>query len=148
MTIPFCANHIATTVLELPDYFSNNRNISKIDTTIAGAPETGVRLDDGSIWTGFYPNWSQLTAKEKVEVFDERRRKRGEKGKDRSADSDEMTEKYKTELSHLKSALQKRNRKIAALTKGEGVEGDSDPSGGSNDGEGDDAGNAFGGERE
>ena len=152
ITIPLCANHIAAAVSELPDYFASNRNISEIDTAVAGAPETGVRLDDGSIWTGFYPNWSQLTAKEKVEVFDERRRKRGEKGKDRSADSDEMTEKYKTELSHLKSALQKRNRKIAALTKGEGVEGDSELDGGGNDDsngdEGGDAGNVFGGKRE
>ena len=51
-------------------------------------------------------------------------------------------------MSHLKSALQKRNRKIAALTKGESVDGEGDPDGGDNDDEGDDAGNAFGGKRE
>ena len=107
-----------------------------------------MRLDDGSIWTGFYPNWSQLTAKEKVEVFDERRRKRTEKKKDKDDDNSEMTEKYKTELSHLKSALQKRNRKIAALQKGDDVQEDGDSDGDNVDGENDDAGNAFGGKRE
>lgn len=151
ITIPLCANHIAAAVSELPDYISSNRHISEVNT-ITGAPETGVHMQDGTIWTGFYPNWSQLSKEERTEVFNERRRKRGEKRKvrdeDGEGDGDKSKEKYRTELTQLKSALQKRNRKIAALKKGIEVSDESDSGGNNDGGTDDDAGNAFGGKRD
>ena len=85
-------------------------------------------------------------------MFNERRRKRGEKRKvrdeDDEGDGDKSREKYKTELTQLKSALQKRNRKIAALKKGIEVSDDSDSGENKDDGADGDAGNAFGGKRD
>ena len=86
--------------------------------------------------------------------FYERRRKRGEKRKFRdNGDADDgdgakANGKYKTELTQLKAALQKRNRKIAALKKGKDVSDGSESEGKDDDGVGDDSGDAFGGKRE
>ena len=114
-------------------------------------------MDDGSIWTGFYPNWDTLSRDEVDKVMDERARKRSErKNKSGGGGSrrrrnggggDEKQKLYKTELTQLKSALKKRNRKIAALTKSnsDGSDGGNSSDGGSS---GDDAGNQFGGKRQ
>ena len=160
ITIPLCANHIASAVSELPEYIGNNRNISAVEQDGArqGGPESGIHLEDGSIWTGFYPNWDTLSRDEVDEVMDERDRKRSDRRKKsgggnsrrkRNGDGGDgkKEEVYKTELNQLKSALKKRNRKIAALTKGKS---DGSDSGNSDDGSssGDDAGNQFGGKRQ
>ena len=90
-----------------------------------------------------------------MEVFDERRRKRGERRTYRDGDdggdgngAKAREDRYKTELTQLKSALQKRNRKIAALKSGNDVSDGSDTEEKNSDDVGDDAGNAFGGKRE
>ena len=159
ITIPLCANHIASAVSELPEYIAINRNISAVQQEGGrqGAPESGIHLEDGSIWTGFYPNWDNLSRDEVDKVMDERARKRKERKKSgggsprrrrNDGDGDDKQKVYKTELTQLKKTLKKRNRKIAALTKSNGDGSD----GGSNSGDGgsggDDAGNQFGGKRQ
>ena len=80
ITVPLCCNHIASAVSELPDYVAKNRNISGLnsgDKTVA--PASGIHLSDGSIWTGFYPNWNSLSKEEKDKVFAERKARKAKK---------------------------------------------------------------------
>ena len=55
-TVALCANHIASAVSELPEYIALNRNISALqDGDREMVPDSGIHLEDGSIWTRFYP---------------------------------------------------------------------------------------------
>ena len=141
ITVPLCCNHVASAVSELPDYVAKNRNISSINAEgKAMAPASGINLSDGSIWTGFYPNWNSLSKEDKDKVFEERKAKRAKK-KSSGSGADANSSKMKTELKQLKSALGKRNRKIAALKKVNFKDDDKDED------DSDDAGNSFGGKK-
>ena len=159
ITIPLCANHIASAVSELPEYIAINRNISAVQQEGGrqGAPESGIHLEDGSIWTGFYPNWDNLSRDEVDKVMDERARKRKERKKSggggsrrrrNDGDGDDKQKVYKTELTQLKKTLKKRNRKIAALKKSNSDGSDGGSNSGDGGSSGDDAGNQFGGKRQ
>ena len=134
------SNHLASCASELPDYIAKNRNISAVKM----APKSGVAREDGSIHTGFYPNWRQLTQQEREKVVDKRKK---QKQKRKPAGGQPST--VKTELENLKKKLGKHKRTIAALKNKIGKEKDVATE--SNDDEGDDptsdAGDGFGGKR-
>ena len=139
LTFAIASNHIASCVSELPDYISKNRTISAIKM----APNNGIKREDGSIHTGFYPNWKQLTKEQREQVGAERKRLKGT----RKAGGQQSV---KTELQNLKKKLGKSKRKIAALKnlvadEKEKVDGDKD---GDSDGDNVDAGDNFGGKRQ
>ena len=110
------------------------------------APASGIHLSDGSIWTGFYPNWNSLPKEEKDKVFEERKARRAKKRSGEGGADGKDNKKMKTELKQLKSALGKRNRKIAALKK-VNFQNEGDNNGDESDEIGDDAGNSFGGKK-
>ena len=109
------------------------------DKTVA--PASGIHLSDGSIWTGFYPNWNSLSKEEKDKVFAESKARKAKKNNG-GGGMQGKEGKMKTELKQLKSALGKCNRKIAALKKVNGDGKDEDADEVDND-----AGNAFGGKK-
>ena len=153
ITMTLVANHLASAVSELPEYAAVHRKVNAVGNGEVQAPASGVTLADGSIWTGYYPNWDQLSKEDVKKVMDERNRKRsdrknkGKGGGNKNKDGGKKASDYKTELTQLKSVLQKRNRKIAALKKNNSDESEGSGNGGS-DGSGDDAGNSFGGKRQ
>ena len=71
------------------------------------APNSGIKKEDGSIHTGFYPNWKSLTKEEREQVGAERKRLKGKKAGGQQS--------VKTELQNLKKKLGKSKRKIEAL---------------------------------
>ena len=130
-------NHLASCVSDLPEYVAKNRNISAVKM----APASGIRRDDGSIHTGFFPNWKSLSKEERGQVTAERMKKKG--GKKTGGQGS-----IKTELQSLKKKLGKNKRKIAALKsqvaeKRGGGDGDDD----SDSADAADAGDSFGGKR-
>ena len=97
------ANHLASCVSELPEYAAKNRNISLVKM----APSSGIKRVDGSIHTGFFPNWRSLSKEEREQVTAERKRKKGGKAGGQKS--------VKTELQSLKKRVGKTKRQIAAL---------------------------------
>ena len=69
ITVSLCANHIASAVSELPEYLARARHINAVGTHGDGgglsAPPIGIHLDDGTIWTGHYPNWATMPREDK-----------------------------------------------------------------------------------
>ena len=143
ITFSLASNHLASCVSELPDYIVKNRSINAVKM----APNSGIRREDGSIHTGFYPNWKSLSQTEREQVGAERKRlKSNKKGATKAGGQGSI----KTELQSLKKKLGKNKRQIAALknkvadAKEDGKEGEKDDSGSSSD----DAGDNFGGKRQ
>ena len=77
VTVATVSNFLASRVSDLPDYVSRQRNVNAIgsENNTNTAPNTGVVLSDGSIWTGYYPNWQKLSKEEKDKVTAERKSK-------------------------------------------------------------------------
>ena len=40
------------------------------------APNEGILMSDGSVFTGYYPNWSELSKEDKQRVLDSRSKKK------------------------------------------------------------------------
>ena len=77
ITYTMAANHLATAVLESPEYISKNRNISGVGSNNNANNERGssdIYNNDGSIITGHIPNWRSLTQRDRKIVQAERRR--------------------------------------------------------------------------
>ena len=114
-TIDFkkASNHLAEEVAKFPETQVTKRNVSYVGTGDqqggnhrqggANAPSTGVHADDGSIFTGYYPNFNSLSKDEKRSIHEERKRKgtnKGKKGKEPSRELKqvETTEKLKAKV--------------------------------------------------
>ena len=91
LTYTQAANHLTAAVSELPEYHMTHKVSSAGATRICGggggsahkqlgkkinAPKKGVYMPDGTIFTGFYPNWKELDKQEKQQVLDERKKKK------------------------------------------------------------------------
>ena len=95
ITYTQAANHLTAAVSELPEYHltrkvsasssgtpkirgggSNNHNSNIKKKGGTQAPNKGVFMPDGSVFTGYYPNWSELSKEEKQRVLDSRRKKK------------------------------------------------------------------------
>ena len=61
ITYTTMANHISTSVSELPDYLAKNCHISGVKYGGGGqsgvGPHNGIFNTDGSIHIGYHPNW-------------------------------------------------------------------------------------------
>ena len=134
ITFAVASNHLASCVSELPDYVAKNRTISAVRL----APSNGITKPDGSIHTGFYPNWKALTKEQRDQVAAARKQKKaGSKTGGQGG--------IKTELENLKKKLGKNKRTIAALKNKVAAADDGDDD---EDGEvSEDAGDNFGGNR-
>ena len=109
VTYDFIANSLAAGAVSLPDHVPN-RQTSGVDSQGGdGAPKSGTKSADGTIFTGNYANWDKLSNSEKHSVYEERKRlnvtSSGNKNRRRKASS--INTKRKT--------LAKMNREIASL---------------------------------
>ena len=69
------ANHLSTPVSELPEFIAKEAwNVSSIQTDSKSKGDNSIYKDDGSIKTGFIPNWKSLPYKTRMIVMDERER--------------------------------------------------------------------------
>ena len=82
-------NHLVTKVSKFDDVSSGKfrgRNLSSATTRHtdkAKVPATGgVHMPDGSIWTGFYPNWKQMQESMQAKVIAAREKKKSSRKKD------------------------------------------------------------------
>ena len=129
------ANHMSTAVSMLPEYVARNRNISSIQASPGNSSGTSpIHSDDGSIITGFIPDWRNLTRQQKETVMNERKKlgvKLGKGGKGRGKDGGKD--------SKLKKQNQRLKRKIKAMKI---AQKDDD---GTSDSDNEDAGDQFGG---
>ena len=127
-TIDFtkASNHLAAEVAKFPETQVTKINVSYIGTNDqqvgnhwqggATAPPTGVHADDGSIFTGYYPNFNSLSKDEKRTIHEERKRKgtnKGKKGKypSRALKQVETTEKLKAKVKKLQLKILSLKRK-------------------------------------
>ena len=95
ITYTQAANHLTAAVSELPEYHltrkvsasssgtprirggggSNQNNIIKKKGGMQ-APSKGVLMSDGSVFTGYYPNWLELSKEDKQCMLDSRSKKK------------------------------------------------------------------------
>ena len=144
------ANHLATSVADLPDNVAGRRNIS----SLVSDGTKGIYKADGSINTGHIINWHQLSDEDKKTVTDERSRQgfgrgggRGRGGRGRGRGGRGRGGRTGDSIYKLTKANAKYKRKIAALKQKSDATGGEDMDISADDGEGtnDDAGNSFGG---
>ena len=143
VTYDFIANSFSAEVASQPDYVPN-RQASAVGSQGGGgsAPESGVKGPDGSMFTGCYGDWNDISKENRQLVYEERKRL-GQTSKKRSKPSAVKTKK---------KALDKLQRKVASLTvRFEKIKGkktdQSDDEGGAPEEPQDDAGNQFGGRK-
>ena len=89
ITFTECANHLSAQVSELPDNQSNrkfsgaltDRNNDPKRIRGGGAKESakrkGIYMPDGSVWTGYYSDWAQMSSDNKQMVLDTRKKNKG-----------------------------------------------------------------------
>jgi hypothetical protein len=119
ITYTQAANHISTSVSELPEFLSKNRNISGLYTDKPGSDgkkgDPAIYNDDGSINTGHIPTWRNLTPADRSIVHAERKRlgvgkNKGNRksGNDNASNANrakqlsEQNKKYKRQIRALK----------------------------------------------
>ena len=85
ITFTECANHLSAQVSELPDQQStrkisgagSDRSKSSEPKRIRGGGpgngRKGIRMPDGSVWTGFYSDWAQLPKEDRQTVMETRK---------------------------------------------------------------------------
>ena len=95
ITYTQAANHLTATVLELPEYHLTRKvsaSSSRVPRIRGGgssrhnssikkkggiqALNKGILMSDGLAFTGFYPNWSELSREDKQWVLDSRNKKK------------------------------------------------------------------------
>ena len=145
-TFTECANHLSAQVSELPDTQSNRKiaasgtDRGKDPTRIRGggpkdnAKRKGIYMPDGSVWTGYYSDWSQISNDDKQVVFETRKKNKGKSPKQGRKVSD-----VGSKINDIKSQMADLKRTIAALSK---TKGDDD---GDESVTPDNAGDSFGG---
>ena len=92
-TFTECANHLSAQVSELPDQQSTRKIAatgSKATPTKRirgggnggnGGKRTGIHMPDGSVWTGFYSEWDQLSKEDRQTVIDTRKKNKAKGGR-------------------------------------------------------------------
>ena len=95
ITYTQAANHLTAPVSELPEYHltckvsasssgtprirgggGNNHNSNIKKKGGMQAPNKGVLMSDGSVFTGYYPSWSELSKEDKQHMLDSRSKKK------------------------------------------------------------------------
>ncbi|KAI2496708.1 hypothetical protein MHU86_17804 [Fragilaria crotonensis] len=151
-TFTECANHLSAQVSELPDNQVNRKvagaNTDRGKTTPAakrirggGSTNTnkrkGIKMPDGSIWTGFYSDWDQLSKEDRQTVIDTRIENKSKGGRKRQV-SDVSTGNKK--LKDIKSQMEELKRTLASFKAKQPATEDGDDSDTP-----DNAGDSFGG---
>ena len=155
LTFTVCANHLSAQVSELPDPqtprkvsgASSSNKAQKGNTAkrirgggagnSPGKRRDGIYMPDGSVWTGFYADWEQLSKEDRQTVMDTRAANKAKGGKGRKVS--EVGSKQK--LKDIKTEVAALKRKLASLKSDkESVATDSD-----DEDVPDNAGDAFGG---
>jgi hypothetical protein len=72
VTYTMAANHLTTAVSQFPDYISKHRHVSAISRNEGGGGSSSIIKSDGSINTGYIPNWRALTQEDRDTVMAER----------------------------------------------------------------------------
>ena len=84
ITYTMATNHLSAAVSQIPEYLSRQRNISGVRSGGTGEEE-GAYHADGTIKTGYIPNWRSLSREDQQAVLTERKRlgakTRGKAGK-------------------------------------------------------------------
>ena len=116
---------MAAEVAKFPEKQVTKRNFSYVGTGGqqgvnhrqggATAPSTGVHADDGSIFTGYYPNFNSISKYEKRSIHEGKKRKGTNKGKKGKYPSRDVKQVETTEK--LKAKVKKLQLKILALRK-------------------------------
>ena len=150
-TFTECANHLSAQVSELPDNLVNRKiagtergKTSPAVKRIRGggannaSKRKGIKMPDGSIWTGFYSDWDQLSKEDRQTLIDTRVENKAKEGRKRQAS--EVTTKSK-KLKDITSQVAELKRTLASLkAKQPAADDDDDESDAPNN-----AGDAFGG---
>ena len=144
------------TVSELPEYHMTCKVSSAGATQIRGggggsahkqlgkkinAPKKGIYMPDGTIFTGFYPNWKELDKEEKQQVLDAHKKKKNK------SDNVASNKCGISEIETLTEAIHAMKRSVSELVSNKlstAVEVDDDPK---NNEPKKDTGNSFGGHR-
>ena len=141
ITYTMATNHLSEEVSQLPEYLSRQRNISGVRSGGTGA-EDGAYHADGTVKTGYIPNWRSLSNEDKQAVLAERQRlgikPRGKASKPGKGKADSST--VDNTIKQLRAQNQKQKRTIKAL-KTSSQEADKEDDDDAND----DAGDSFGG---
>ncbi len=128
------ANQLAAAVSDLPETVSmKSRSVSFLNSS--DTKKSPITKRDGSIFTGYYPNWGKLTREDQKKVLDERKRLGIKKGGSASKEG-------RIDIKKLSKQLNKVSRQVSALKKKRKEPEGSDDNQGSVT---DDAGNMFGG---
>jgi hypothetical protein len=112
-----CANHLSAQVSELPDHQSSRKlSASGSDRSKGSDPKqirgggpgggkrNGIHMPDGSVWTGFYSDWSQLSKEDRQTVIDTRVKNKGKSPK-KDSYSKKFKDINKSKVSELKRTL-------------------------------------------
>jgi hypothetical protein len=157
ITFTECANHLSAQVSKLPDHQtpmkvsgagSNRPSKSGDPKRIRdGGPGpvgkcNGIHMPDGTVWTGFYSDWEQLSKEDKQTVIDTRVANKAKGGRGRKVhevcsggSAKKLKEEIKNQVAELKQTL-------ASLKSGKDSTGDDKSN---NDETPDNAGDSFGG---
>lgn len=150
VTYTMAANHLSSAVATLPDYLSRNRNLSGVSTNEGTIENTegssAIYNADGSINTGFIPNWRGLPQSDRDIVQSERKRlglKSTGKGKSHNGKQSAVDS---NRLNQLSKQNKKYRRQIKSLKRGKSSTSERDDDKSDNDDDEDtDAGDQFGG---
>ena len=127
------ANHLTATVSELPEYHptrkvsasssgvpriqggggsSHNSSVKKKGGI--QAPNKGILMSDGSVSTGYYPNWSELSKEDKQWVLDSRNKKKkgGAGSKQQISDVTSIAEQLQVMKCTISELVSSKNNSI------------------------------------
>lgn len=145
ITYTMAANHLSAAVSELPEYLARSRNIAGVSSSSSGGnvDADGAYNADGSIKTGYIPNWRSLSNDDKKKVIAERKRL-GINSNGKSGSSTNNTDDVSRDntIKQLRAQNKKQKRRIKSL-KRSSTSKDKEDSG--KDSDDDDAGDQFGG---
>ena len=150
-----CANHLSAQVSELPDQHTPRKvsatgsRVGKKDSEIKGirgggqtGKRNGIHMPDGSIWTGFYSDWEQLSKEDRKTVMDTRisNKAKGGRGKPGRKVSEVGSA---NKLKEIKGQVAELMRTLASLKSSKDAGGTDKST--DNDSMPDNAGDSFGG---
>jgi hypothetical protein len=144
ITFTECANHLAALVSEIPDQQSTRKIAAagsdgpkkkgtpqRIRGGGSGAGDSGagkrkgIHMPDGSVWTGFYSDWDQLSKEDRQKVIDTRVKNKAKGGRKGRQVSEVCCTTNK--MKSLKNKMADLQRTLAAIkSKQSNTDGDDD----------------------
>ena len=156
ITFTECANHLSAQVSELPDHQTTPRKVSGAGSNRSGKSSSdskrirggngssttgkrnGIHMPDGSVWTGFYSDWNQLSKEDRQTVIDTRVSNKAKGGR-KASEVGSATKRLKD----IKQQVAELKRSLAAIkTNPQDAGDDASPDAPDN------AGDSFGGRQQ